>query len=120
VRPAVRRYRSSPIAPSTRGRSGPRWVDLGERTLLVKSPKTEGDGYDSRTVDLLGPRREDLLTWRMVQGRPADHEFIVPGQRGQAGWSQASYHRRRAHEFRPAMDALGFGRETMEAMGSAT
>jgi hypothetical protein len=96
---------------------GPRWVDLGERTLLIKSPKTENHGYDSRTVDLLGPLREDLLEWRMAQGRPGDHEFIIPGQRGEDGWSQASYHRWRANYFLPAMGAIGYDRETMEANG---
>jgi integrase len=86
---------------------GPRWRDVGERTLLVHSPKTRRHGKGHRSVKLLGPLKQELAEWRMLSGRPDDDAYVILGQRRQEGWSQASYHRWRARRLKPAVAALG-------------
>jgi integrase len=86
---------------------GPRWRDVGERTRLTRSHKTERQGKPYRSVKLLGPLKQDLAEWRMACGRPGDDAWVIPGQRGQEGWSQASYHRWRAKHWAKATEAVG-------------
>jgi site-specific recombinase XerD len=86
---------------------GPRWSDVREQTLLVRSPKTAHQGKAHRAVKLLGTLRQELAEWRLASGRPAGDAYVIPGQRLQEGWSQASYHRWRANHYKTAVAAIG-------------
>lgn len=85
------------------------WGDLRERTLLVQRA-TDGEGgikstknTKVRTVRLLGPLLQDLVEWKIAQGRPADDALIFPSRRRRTGVAdmdeQAAW---RKHRWGPA------------------
>jgi integrase len=72
-----------------------RWGDVRERTILVERAVSLGHEKDTktyahRTVRLLAPLREDLLAWRMRNGRPGDGASVFPGPKG-CTWTKTSY-----------------------------
>jgi integrase len=75
-----------------------RWGDVRERTILVERAVSLGQEKDTktyarRTVRLLAPLREDLLAWRMRNGRPADRANVFPGPEGRR-WTYDNWRRR--------------------------
>jgi integrase len=88
-----------------------RWGDVRERTILVERAVSLGAEKDTkthahRTVRLLAPLREDLLAWRMREGRPRDGALIFPGPEGRL-WSKTTYDNWRKRAFDRACKAIG-------------
>jgi integrase len=82
-----------------------RWQDVGERTLLVTSPKTKRV-RPRRTVRLLTPLRQDLLEWQLALGRPGARDPVIPDVRG-GPWSETAYNLWRGRAWRDALQLLG-------------
>jgi integrase len=78
-----------------------RWGHVKDRTLVVGAPKT----HSRRTVRLLAPLRTDLAEWRLAQGRPGDHEPVIPGEHGE--WTAEGFNKWRGRVFGPALARAG-------------
>jgi integrase len=67
-----------------------RWRHVRENTLLVEDAIADGETKGQKTrrpprsVDLLGPLRQDLAEWRMAQGRPGVDALVFPRARRRA------------------------------------
>lgn len=83
-----------------------RWEDVREHTIVVDRAYTHGEEkatktYQRRTVEILGPLREDLDAWRAVQG--ACGGLVAPSEVG--GYLDLGNWRHRV--FKPACAAAG-------------
>jgi integrase len=79
-----------------------RWVDVRERTLLVRAPKTNGQ----RTVRLLTPLAADISEWRLASGRPPEDALMFPDEHGGL-WSANAMNKWRERVFRKGLRAIG-------------
>lgn len=90
---------------------GPRWGDIGERTVLIERSDDDGTIKSTktgrrRTARLLAPVRADLQAWRMASGRPDDDHPVFPKRTGGA-WRTHDWQNWRRMKFVPAAKALG-------------
>jgi integrase len=89
-----------------------RWRHVRERTLLVEAAVTHGElkgqktDRPPRTVQLLGPLRQDLAEWRLAAGRPSEDAFVFPATGGGV-WKLHDWQNWRRRAFGPAADAVG-------------
>ena len=85
------------------------WGDVRLRTLLVQRAVSLGQEKDTktrahRTVRLLAPLREDLLSWQLRSGRPGEDALVFPGPEGRL-WSKTTYDNWRKRAFDRACKA---------------
>jgi integrase len=82
-----------------------RWGNVQPRTLIVNAAKTR----TRRSVRLLASLADDLATWRLASGRPADDSYVfpavggasgrpTPSRSGDGGYSSRRHERRRSRE----------------------
>jgi integrase len=89
-----------------------RWAHVQERTLIVHAPKTRRHSTQPRSVRLLAPLAQDLREWRLMSGRPGDHEPVIPAldtharSRGDV-WTDAGYKLWIARVWAPALEQAG-------------
>ena len=88
-----------------------RWRHVRQRTLLVEAALADGQLKDQknrrppRTVELLGPLREDLAGWRRQSGEPSPDRLVFPNGRG-AAWRDHDYRNWRRRVYQPTARAL--------------
>src|SRR4051794_28574746 len=93
------------------------WYAVGERTLLVELANADGElerlknrkrsRKRSRTVDLLGPVREDLAAWRAVKGERSDGDLVFPHEVFGGLWLSEHYRTWRRRIYVPSAENVG-------------
>jgi integrase len=93
-----------------------RWTDILQQTILIEDgsddgqPKELKNGIPFRSVELVGPLREDLESLRSHLGVGKDSETpVIPNAEGQQ-WDNEHYKRWRARHYIPAATAAGLER----------
>jgi integrase len=94
-----------------------RWRDIRvdglviERALALGEFRRTKTGHE-RTVTLLAPLAQDLATWRLASGRPADGALVFPRPDGRE-WQDHDWRNWRRRVYQPAAD-VATGRPTAE------
>jgi integrase len=83
-----------------------RWGHVGERTLTVHAPKTRRHRQEPRSVRLLAPLAQDLREWRLLSGRPAGEDPVIPAYAG-GEWTEVGYEQWINRVWRPALKQAG-------------
>ncbi len=83
------------------------WRHVGKATLLVEQVNIDGrlvvgqkTGRPPRSVELLGPLRQDLAEWQLATGRPRRTELVFPRPDG-APWADHDYRNWRGRVYVP-------------------
>jgi len=87
------------------------WRHVRERTLLVEQRNLDGQitagqkvrGAAPRAVDLVGPLRQDLRSWGLACGRPAESRLVFARADGE-GWRRHDWNNWRRRVWRPALE----------------
>jgi integrase len=82
-----------------------RWRDVGARTILINSAKTD----QRRNVRLLSPLADDLQAWRRAADAASDKDYVFPRHDGEA-WTANAFGNWRRRSFYPALIRAGLER----------
>jgi integrase len=82
------------------------WARVGERTLIIHSPKTRRYRSEPRSVRLLTPLAQDLREWRIRSGRPGDDRPVIPALDG-GFMTQNGFNKWRAQVWAAALAKVG-------------